>query len=299
MGMIGLGRMGGNMVKRLLRDGHEIVAHARRPEAVAAAVADGATGASSLPEMTRKLPTPRVIWIMVPAGDTVDQVINEVLPYLSEGDILVDGGNSFYKDSMRRAARLEDAGIGFLDAGVSGGVWGLQEGYCLMVGGKAEAFQHVEPLLKSLAPTDGYARVGQCGAGHMVKMVHNGIEYGMLQAYAEGFELLQAKKEFSLDLDQIATVWQHGSVVRSWLLDLLHLALREDPQLDGVRGWVDDSGEGRWAVMEAIEQAVPLPVITESLFARFRSRQEDSFAGKVIAALRNQFGGHAVKRGEG
>jgi len=295
LGFVGLGRMGGNMVRRLLADGHEIVAWARSAESVKEVVSDGAVGATSLEDVAARLSPPRVVWIMIPAGDPVEKSIATLRPLLSAGDVLVDGGNSRFSDSARRAAELEKDGIGFLDSGTSGGIWGLKNGYCLMVGGRAEPFRTVEPALKTLAPPEGYAHVGPPGAGHFVKMVHNAIEYSMLQGYGEGFELLAASG-YELDLPRVARLWTHGSVVRSWLLDLLVLALEADPKLESIKGFVQDSGEGRWTLHEAIERAVPMPALADALFARFTSRQEESFSAKVIAALRNQFGGHAVER---
>jgi len=294
--MIGLGRMGGNMSERLLRKGHSVVAYDRTPDVVAKYQKLGATGCSDLRAVVDALTAPRVIWIMVPAGDPVDQTIATLTPKLSKGDIIIDGGNSNFHDSIRRGHELASSGIEFIDAGTSGGIWGLENGYCLMVGGSDAAVSHCEPIFRALAPDDGYAHVGPTGAGHYVKMVHNGIEYGLLQAYAEGYEILHASKTFpSLDLDQIANVWQHGSVVRSWLNELAAAAFERDASLSAIKGWVADSGEGRWTVQEAIDLDVPAPVITLSLQARFRSRQADSFGAKVIAALRNEFGGHAVK----
>lgn len=296
IGFIGLGKMGGNMVQRLLNDGHEVVAYARTAETVKKIEEKGAVGADSLQDLADKLKKPRVIWIMVPAGKATEETINKIAPLLEKGDILVDGGNSFYKDSIRRAGWLEKNGISFLDAGTSGGIWGLKIGYCLMIGGNAEAFVKVEPVFKTLAPENGYAHVGPSGAGHFVKMVHNGIEYAMLQGYAEGFEIMNVKQEFNLDLERISNLWNHGSVIRSWLLELAENAFKKDSRLDSIRGYVEDSGEGRWTVAEAIEQNVPAPVITLSLLQRFCSRQEESFSAKVIAALRNEFGGHEVKK---
>ncbi len=285
LGIIGLGRMGGNMRERLRRGGHEVIGYRRNPEI-------GDVG--SLSELVDGLAAPRTVWSMIPAGDPTERTIQELKGLLKEGDLIVDGGNSNFRDSMRRGAELEKQGLLFMDAGTSGGVWGLKIGYCLMVGGTDEAFRRVEPALKTLAPEDGYAHVGPVGAGHFTKMVHNGIEYAMLQAYAEGFEILNAS-QFELDLHQLAALWNHGSVVRSWLLELAESAFDKDPDLSKIRGYVEDSGEGRWTVFEAINENVPAPAIAASLFARFVSRQEDSFAMKVIAALRNEFGGHAVK----
>ena len=294
LAIIGLGRMGGNMAVRLARRGHEVVAYARRPESRAEAAAKGAIAASSLPDVVEKLAPPRVIWLMVPAGDTVEQTIAELTPRLSPGDILVDGGNSYYKDSIRRAGTVAARGLNYIDCGTSGGIWGLEFGYCLMVGGVPEAVKVVEPVFRDLAPEGGYLHVGPNGAGHFVKMIHNGIEYGMLQAYAEGFAVLHAAP-FPLDLRAISALWNHGSVVRSWLLELAERAFAADPGMRLIRGYVEDSGEGRWTVQEAIDRNVPAPVITLSLLARLRSREEEDFGDKVIAALRNQFGGHAVR----
>ncbi|MGH7825773.1 MAG: phosphogluconate dehydrogenase (NAD(+)-dependent, decarboxylating) [Candidatus Binatia bacterium] len=294
LGMIGLGRMGANMTERIVLGGHRIVSYDRSAEAIQRVVDKGATGAHSLADFVRQLGVPRAIWLMVPSGDPVDETIEQLLPLISKGDIIIDGGNSYYKDSMRRAEKLKTQGIHFVDAGTSGGVWGLQLGYCMMVGGESEVVVRLEPIFKTLAPKGGYAHVGPNGAGHFVKMIHNGIEYGMLQAYGEGFELLKASR-FDLDLGKIAHLWNQGSVVRSWLLELAEHAFEKDPQLSSIRGYVDDSGLGRWAVLEAVERDVPAAVLTLSLFARFASRQEDSFSAKVIAALRNEFGGHAVK----
>jgi 6-phosphogluconate dehydrogenase len=286
LGMVGLGRMGGNMTERLRADGHEVETYARTaPERTV----------DSLVELASQLEQPRVIWLMIPAGDPTENAFHTLLPLLEDGDTVVDGGNSNFRDSQRRAAEAKAKGVFFLDAGVSGGIWGLTEGYCLMVGGEEDCFRIVEPALQSLAPEGGYAHVGPSGAGHFVKMVHNGIEYGLMQAYAEGFELLRGIDDFELDLGQVAGLWQHGSVVRSWLLELLENAFEEDPDLEQIRGYVEDSGEGRWTVHEAIEAAVPVPAIALALFARFSSRQDESFAAKVNAALRKQFGGHAVK----
>jgi 6-phosphogluconate dehydrogenase len=291
--MIGLGRMGANMTTRLVRGGHTVVAYDRDPAAVKRSVGDGATGANSLGDLVAKLAPPRVVWIMVPAGAPTDATITDLLGLLQGGDVIIDGGNSRWTDSKQRYLRCKDKGISFIDAGTSGGVWGLANGYCLMVGGDDDAVRRCEPIFRTLAPEGGYAHVGPSGAGHFSKMVHNGIEYGMLAAYGEGFEILE-KSEYDYDLHQLASIWRYGSVVRSWLLDLLELALREDPDLTKIKGWVADSGEGRWTVQAAIDEDVPAPVITLSLLSRFVSRQEESFSAKVIAALRNQFGGHAV-----
>jgi len=295
LAMIGLGRMGGNMVERLVRDGHELVVWDRSADPVARSVERGATAARDLGDVCAKLATPRVIWIMVPAGAPVDETIAQLQPQLARGDILIDGGNSNYHDTIRRAGALASAGIEFVDCGTSGGIWGLENGYCLMIGSSERAFSTCEPIFRTLAPKDGYARVGPSGAGHYVKMIHNGIEYGMLQAYAEGYEILHASKDFQLDLQQVAALWNQGSVVRSWLNELAERAFAKEGDLKSIRGFVGDSGEGRWTIQEAIDLDVPAPVITLSLLARLRSRQEDSFSAKVIAALRNEFGGHAVK----
>jgi 6-phosphogluconate dehydrogenase len=296
LAMIGLGRMGGNMVQRLLQGGHQVVVFDRSADAVKAHVALGAKAAKDLADLCGQLSAPRVVWVMVPAGSAVESTIEQLLPGLSKGDIIIDGGNSNFRDSIRRAAGLKEKGIGFIDAGTSGGVWGLTVGYCLMIGASPEAFKVCEPIFRTLAPPDGYAHVGPPGAGHYVKMIHNGIEYGMLQAYAEGYEILHASKDFKLDLHQISAVWNRGSVVRSWLNELAERAFADDADLTALKGYVEDSGEGRWTVQEAIDLDVPAPVITLSLLTRFRSRQSDSFGAKVIAALRNEFGGHAVKR---
>jgi 6-phosphogluconate dehydrogenase len=294
LAMIGLGRMGGNMVKRLLQGGHEVIVHDRSAEAVKALIAN-VKGAKDLAEVARQLAPRRVVWVMVPAGAAVETTIQELAPHLSRGDIVIDGGNSSFRDSLRRAKALEEFGIELIDVGTSGGIHGLAHGYCLMIGASASAFQYCEPIFRTLAQPNGYAHVGPPGAGHYVKMVHNGIEYGMLQAYAEGYEILHASRDFTLDLGQIARLWNHGSVVRSWLNELAERALSRDGQLASIRGYVEDSGEGRWTVEEAMHLDVPAPIITLSLLARFRSRQEDSFGAKVIAALRKEFGGHAVQ----
>jgi len=296
LAMIGLGKMGGNMSERLLRNGHSIVAFDRNPEKVAEYVALGATAASDAADAVSKLAAPRVVWIMVPAGKPVDDTIATLVPGMSSGDVIIDGGNSNFHDTMRRAAVLKEEGIEFVDSGTSGGIWGLENGYCLMIGASPAAFALCEPIFKSLAPPDGYAHMGPSGAGHYVKMIHNGIEYGMLQAYAEGYEILHASRDFKLDLHKIAGVWNHGSVVRSWINELAEIAFEKEPGLESLKGYVEDSGEGRWTVQEAIDLDVPAPVITMSLLARLRSRQPDSFSGKVIAALRNEFGGHSVKK---
>ena len=295
LGMIGLGRMGFNMTERLMLGGHKLVVYDRSPEAIQSAQDKGATGAASLKEVVAKLSAPRAVWIMVPSGAPVDQTIDELLPLMSKDEVIIDGGNSFYKDSIARGQRVAAAGLHYQDCGTSGGIWGLMNGYCLMIGGEREIFDRIEPIYKTLAPEDGYAYMGTSGSGHFVKMVHNGIEYGMLQAYGEGFELMNAS-DYDLDLQKISKIWNHGSVVRSWLLELAELAFEREPHLDSLRGYVDDSGEGRWTVFDAIEKNVPAPVITISLLRRLASRQEESFSAKVIAALRNEFGGHAVKK---
>ncbi len=297
LAMIGLGKMGANMTERLLRGGHEVVAYDLEPQSVREAVAHGAEGAESPDEVAAALSPPRVVWIMVPAGAPVDATIGSFVGLLEAGDVIVDGGNSNYRDTLRRAAELGEHGIGYVDAGTSGGVWGLAEGYSLMVGGSIEAVAAVRPALETLAPGPGrgWGHVGPSGAGHFVKMVHNGIEYGLMQAYAEGFSILKHKDDFDLDLHQVAEIWRHGSVVRSWLLDLVARALAEDQGLEDIAPYVPDSGEGRWTVIEAIDQDVPAPVIALSLLARLRSRDEESYGDRLLAALRNQFGGHAVR----
>jgi 6-phosphogluconate dehydrogenase len=295
LAMIGLGRMGGNMVQRLLQGGHQLVVFDRSADALKPHVAMGATGAKDLGDLCSQLSAPRVVWVMVPAGPAVESTIEQLLPGLSKGDIIVDGGNSNYKDSIRRAAWLKGRGLEFIDAGTSGGIWGLSVGYCLMIGASPEAFRQCEPIFRTLAPPNGYAHVGPPGSGHYVKMIHNGIEYAMLQAYAEGYEILHASKDFKLDLHHISAVWNRGSVVRSWLNELAERAFGKDTELAALKGYVEDSGEGRWTVQEAIDLDVPAPVITLSLLTRFRSRQSDSYGAKVIAALRNEFGGHAVR----
>ena len=294
MGIIGLGRMGGNMVKRLAQKGHRIVGFARTPDTVKQAEADGGVGASSVEDLVSKLSKPRTVWVMIPAGKATDETIHQLGDLLEPGDLVIDGGNSRWTDSKRHAAELKEKDIHFMDAGTSGGVWGLKVGYSLMVGGEREDYLRMEPILKDLAPDNGYGLMGPAGAGHFVKMVHNGIEYGMLQAYGEGYEILH-ECEYDLDLKDVTRVWQNGSVVRSWLLDLAALAFEaEGSDLSAIRGYVEDSGEGRWTVEAAIDESVPAPVITLSLLMRFASRQDDSYSAKVIAALRNQFGGHKV-----
>jgi 6-phosphogluconate dehydrogenase len=295
LGMIGLGRMGASMTERLLRGGHKLITYDRNPEAIQRCVDKGAVGAHSLADFVKQLTLPRVIWLMVPSGEAVDLTIEQLLPSLLKNDIIIDGGNSHYKDSIRRAQKLKEVGIHFVDAGTSGGIWGLQEGYCLMIGGEKAIVDQLEPIFNTLAPENGFAHVGASGAGHFVKMVHNGIEYGMLQAYGEGFEMLKASP-FEFDLGKISHLWNQGSVVRSWLLELAENAFQKDPQLSSIKGYIEDSGEGRWAVLEAVEREIPASILTLSLFARYASRQDDSFSAKVIAALRNEFGGHAVRK---
>jgi 6-phosphogluconate dehydrogenase len=294
LGMVGLGRMGGNMTIRLIRNGHEVVGFAPSQAARDAVAREGAGTAASLSELVAAIQPPRAVWLMIPAGQATEATVGELAGLLTKGDIVVDGGNSFYKDSIRRADDLRSAGIRFLDCGTSGGVWGLANGYCLMVGGDADAVHSVEPAFLALAPEGGYAHVGPSGAGHFTKMVHNGIEYGLLAAYGEGFEILE-RSPFDLDLEQISGIWRYGSVVRSWLLELLHEALQKDSRLESIRGWVEDSGEGRWTVQAAMDEDVPASITALALFQRFASRQDESFSAKVIAALRQEFGGHAVK----
>ena len=298
IGMVGLGRMGANMTTRLLRGGHEVIAYDVDGEAVERAAADGAEGVDSLETLEQKISSPRAVWVMVPSGDITEQTIASLSNLLDRGDTVIDGGNSRYTDTVRRAEQLAEKGISLVDSGTSGGIWGLEAGYCLMVGGDKEAVDRLAPIFETLAPENGYAHVGPSGAGHFTKMVHNGIEYALMQAYGEGFELLH-DSEFELDTAQIAEVWRHGSVVRSWLLDLTANALKGDPGLDEVAPYIDDSGEGRWTLNYAIENAVPVPTIATALFARFASRQDASFAGKVIAALRKEFGGHETRKPTG
>lgn len=298
IGMIGLGKMGGNMTTRLLSGRHKVVAFDLNEDAIKSAETEGAVGARTLDELIDKLTSPRIVWVMVPAGIPTDNILNQLSELLSPGDIVIDGGNSNYKDTIRRADLMRDKQIYLVDAGTSGGVWGLTEGYCMMVGGDEEAVSRIRPILETLAPGTytGWGHVGPSGTGHYVKMIHNGIEYGMMQAYAEGFEIMKAKKEFDLDLHQVANIWRFGSVIRSWLLDLTANALADDQDLSDIKGWVADSGEGRWTVFEAVDLDIPAPVITASLQARFISRQGESYAAKLLAAMRNQFGGHAVKK---
>ena len=296
IGMIGLGRMGGNMALRLIQAGHGVVGYNRNPRNVDAAVKAAVVSAPSVAELVKRLKTPRAIWLMVPHGKPTEESIDTLLDVLAPGDIIVDGGNSRYTDSARAAERSAARGVNFLDAGVSGGVWGREIGYCLMIGGPKTAFDYLEPVFAALAPKDGYALVGASGAGHFVKMMHNAIEYAMLQSLGEGFECLQ-RSEYGIDLGRVAALWQQGSVVRSWLLDLLTKALREEGNaLEHIAGYVDDSGMGRWSIAYAVENAIPIPVITQSLYERFASRQDERFSAKIVAALRKQFGGHAVKK---
>jgi 6-phosphogluconate dehydrogenase len=294
VGFIGLGRMGANMARRLLRSGHRVVVYNRTAEKARELAGEGAEAASTIADLVAALPAPRVVFTMVPAGDATEAQVVELLADLSPGDVIVDGGNANWKDSVRRHAMCAERGIGFVDAGVSGGIWGLANGYAIMAGGEAAQVALAEPAFRSLAPEDGYLHVGGPGAGHYVKMIHNGIEYGLMQAYAEGFEIMHAGP-YPLDLAAIADMWMHGSVVRSWLLELAARALRPDQDLRDIRGWVADSGEGRWTVQEALDRDVPAPVITLALQARLRSRQDESYGAKLLAALRNEFGGHAVK----
>ncbi len=298
LAMIGLGKMGGNMTRRLLRGGHRVIGYARSHASIHAVEEDGAEAAHSLEEAVDKLSPPRILWMMIPAGAPTENTAKELSGLLESGDILIDGGNSNYKNTQRRAAMLRDSGIHYIDVGVSGGIWGLENGYGMMVGGDFEPVGQLRPILETLAPSPdrGWAHMGPSGAGHFVKMVHNGIEYGLMQAYAEGFAILEAKEEFNLDLHQVAESWRYGTVIRSWLLDLTARALAEGSALEDLAAWVDDSGEGRWTVEEAVSLAVPAPVITEALYARFRSRRPDNYADKLLAAMRNQFGGHAVKQ---
>jgi 6-phosphogluconate dehydrogenase len=300
LAMIGLGRMGLNMATRLVRGGHEVVGYALEAAAIEQAKKNGADGAASLEEVANKLPAPRIAWIMVPSGAPTDETVNKLSDLFGKGDIVIDGGNSNYKDSIRRAQLLESKGIEFVDCGTSGGVWGITEGYSMMIGGKAEVVEKLRPIFETLAPAKdhGWGYVGPHGAGHYVKMIHNGIEYGLMQAYAEGFDIMRAKTEFGLDLAQISEIWRYGSVVRSWLLDLTALALEADPTLADIEPWVEDSGEGRWTVAEAIDHNVPAPIITLALEMRLVSRDKENFAARLLAAMRNQFGGHAVKKVE-
>lgn len=295
IGFIGLGKMGLNMVTRLQRAGHQVTAYDRSPEALANATAAGCTGASSLADLVHRLKAPRAVWLMVPSGAPTEETVHAVAALLEPGDVIIDGGNTRYHDDVRRSKELAAKKVQYIDAGTSGGIWGLKNGYCLMIGGDKEAVNRLAPVFETLAPPNGWAHVGAVGAGHYVKMVHNGIEYSLMQGYAEGFELM-AKSEYRLDLARIADLWLQGSVVRSWLLELAAGALKEDPRLERLKGFVQDSGEGRWMIADAIDKDVPVPTLTAALFTRFRSRQAESFAEKMLAALRNAFGGHAVKR---
>jgi 6-phosphogluconate dehydrogenase len=295
LGFIGLGKMGMNMVTRLRRDQHRVVVYDRSSDLIKQADGQGTIGSSSLADLVSKLSAPRAVWVMVPSGTPTEETIQAVAALLQPGDTIVDGGNTRFHDDVRRAAELKKKGIHYVDAGTSGGIWGLQVGYCLMVGGEDAAVKRLEPVFKTLAPENGWAHVGAAGAGHYVKMVHNGIEYSMMQGYAEGFELM-SKSEYKLDLARVADLWMHGSVVRSWLLELAASALKDDQKLEKLKGYVQDSGEGRWMIADAIEKDVPVPTLTTALFTRFRSRQEESFAEKMLAALRNAFGGHSVRR---
>lgn len=297
IGLVGLGRMGMNMARRWMRGGHEVVAYDINQSAVKQIAEEGAIGVSSLKELAKNLSAPRIVWLMLPAGKPVDDQIDSLSGILSTSDIIVDGGNSYYKDDIRHAKFLTPKGIHYMDAGVSGGIWGLSIGYCTMIGGDRADFERIEPLIATLAPKDGYLHCGSVSTGHFVKMVHNGIEYAMMQAYAEGFEVLRAAPfEEKLDLGGIARLWNQGSVVRSWLLDLLASALEKNPDLAGIKGYVEDSGEGRWTIQQAIDSAVPATAMAHALFERFRSRDAEAFGDKVLAALRNEFGGHEVKR---
>jgi len=295
IGFIGLGKMGMNMVTRLQRDKHRVVVYDRTAELVKQAESQGCVGAASLADLVSKLKAPRAVWIMVPSGAATEETVTAVAALLQKGDTIIDGGNTRFVDDVRRAAELKKKGIDYVDAGTSGGIWGLKIGYCLMVGGEKEPVKRLKPALKTLAPENGWAHVGGCGAGHYVKMVHNGIEYSMMQGYAEGFELM-SRSEYKLDLAKIADLWMHGSVVRSWLLELAAGALSQDRRLEKLKGFVQDSGEGRWMIADAIDKDVPVPTLTTALFTRFRSRQEESFAEKMLAALRNAFGGHSVRK---
>ena len=298
LGMIGLGKMGANMTVRLVLGGHRVVGYARTKAVVDAVVAQGAAGASSLANLVQQLPAPRIVWLMIPSGAPVDQTLDQLHPLLAPGDLIVDGGNSYYRDTLRRSALVTGWGFRYVDVGTSGGIWGLKEGYSMMVGGADADVERLRPILETLAPgaKRGWGHMGPVGSGHFVKMVHNGIEYGMMQAYAEGFAVLQGKTEFALDLHQVAEVWRYGSVVRSWLLELTEDALAENPTLAGIEPWVADSGEGRWTVTEAMDLNIPAPVITLALQARLRSRESDPFTERLLAMMRNKFGGHDVKR---
>jgi len=301
LAMIGLGKMGANMTERLVKDGHRVVGYDLNPESVAQIVGIGAEGAVSIENLAGKLPEPQIVWIMVPAGDPVDQTIEAVLPLLRPGAVIIDGGNSYYRDTLRRARQCDSSGVHVIDCGTSGGIWGLTEGYSMMVGGDQQIVENLRPIFETLAPAAdrGWGRVGPAGSGHFVKMVHNGIEYGLMQAYAEGLAIMEAKNDFGLDLHQIAEIWRYGSVVRSWLLDLTAEALAENPAMEGIAPFVPDSGEGRWTVFEAIDLNVAAPIITNSLFRRISSRDEEEYADRILSAMRHRFGGHAVKSEEG
>ena len=300
LAMVGLGKMGLNMATRLVEGGHRVVGFAHSPHDIELAVQAGAEGAATLVEAVAKLGPPRIVWLMIPAGNPTLETVSDLRELLSKGDIVIDGGNSYYKDSIRHAAKLGEKGIDFVDCGTSGGIWGLKEGYSMMLGGKREVVDFLHPIFETLAPAPdkGWGHVGPHGAGHFVKMIHNGIEYGMMQAFAEGFSIMKAKEEFEMDMGQISRIWQHGSVVRSWLLDLIARMLEQDSTLADIKPWVADSGEGRWTVVESIELRVPAPVITLSLQTRFASRDEENYTARMLAALRNQFGGHAIKKVE-
>jgi len=298
IGFVGLGKMGLNMVTRLIRGGHQVAAFDRSADAIAQAAAAGAKGAASLDALVAALAPPRAVWVMVPAGAATESTVAALGNLLSKGDTIVDGGNTNFHDDVRRAEALKAKGITYIDAGTSGGIWGLQEGYCLMVGGDAGACKRLEPIFLTLAPENGYMRVGESGAGHYFKMIHNAIEYGLMQAYAEGFDLMHAS-DYKIDLPAVASLWMQGSVVRSWLLELTARALKEDPELSSLKAYVEDSGEGRWTLAEGVERSIPMPALTAALFTRFRSRSDNPFGERMLAALRNQFGGHAVKKAGG
>ena len=301
LAMIGLGKMGANMTERLVKGGHRVVGYDLNPESVVQVVAKGAEGADSLQDLAGRLSDPQVVWIMVPAGGPVDQTIEALLPFLRPGAVIIDGGNSYYRDTLRRAEQCASSGVSVIDCGTSGGIWGLNEGYSMMVGGDEEVVENLRPIFETLAPAadQGWGRVGPAGSGHFVKMVHNGIEYGLMQAYAEGLAIMEAKENFGLDLHQIAEIWRYGSVVRSWLLDLTAEALSENPAMEGIAPFVPDSGEGRWTVFEAIDLNVAAPIITNSLFRRISSRDEEEYADRVLSAMRQKFGGHAIKKEDG
>ena len=301
LAMIGLGKMGANMTERLVKGGHRVVGYDLNPESVVQVVAKGAEGADSLQDLAGRLSDPQVVWIMVPAGGPVDQTIEALLPFLRPGAVIIDGGNSYYRDTLRRAEQCASSGVSVIDCGTSGGIWGLNEGYSMMVGGDQEVVENLRPIFETLAPAahQGWGRVGPAGSGHFVKMVHNGIEYGLMQAYAEGLAIMEAKENFGLDLHQIAEIWRYGSVVRSWLLDLTAEALSENPAMEGIAPFVPDSGEGRWTVFEAIDLNVAAPIITNSLFRRISSRDEEEYADRVLSAMRQKFGGHAIKKEDG